>query len=92
MLELAGQDVAPDAEFCVRVLAEARAAGDAVFVDYAQGTEGFVGGVVVAGEGEGVEGVEPAVVGVASLIPRSLCDFEIGGAVRGGCRRRHCAL
>ena len=36
------------------------AALDAVFVNYAQGPEVFVFGVVVAGEAEGVEGVEPA--------------------------------
>jgi hypothetical protein len=44
----------------VRVRAEAGAALDAVFVYDAQGPEVFVFGVVVAGEAEGVEGVEPA--------------------------------
>ena len=59
VLELAVHDVRPDQEFGVAVRAEARAALDAVFVDYAQGAEVFVLGVVVAGEAEGVEGVEP---------------------------------
>jgi hypothetical protein len=44
----------------VRVRAEAGAALDAVFVYYAERAEVFVFGVVVGGEGEGVEGVEPA--------------------------------
>jgi hypothetical protein len=60
VLELAVDDVRPDEEFGVRVRAEAGAALDAVFVYYAQGPEVFVFGVVVAGEAEGVEGVEPA--------------------------------
>jgi hypothetical protein len=60
VLELAVDDVRPDEELGVRVRAEAGAALDAVFVDYAQGAEVFVFGVVVAGEAEGVEGVEPA--------------------------------
>jgi hypothetical protein len=59
VLELAVDDVRPDEELGVRVRAEARAALDAVFVYHAQGAEVFVFGVVVAGEGEGVEGVEP---------------------------------
>ena len=59
VLELAVDDVRPDEELGVRVCAEAGAALDAVFVDYAQGPEVFVFGVVVAGEAEGVEGVEP---------------------------------
>jgi hypothetical protein len=44
----------------VAVGAEAGAALDAVFVDYAKRAEVFVSGIVVAGEAEGVEGVEPA--------------------------------
>ena len=74
MFEFAADDVAPDEEFGVRVRAKARAAFYAVFVDHAEGTERFVGRVVVGGEGEGVEGVEPAVVGVAAVVPGSLCD------------------
>lgn len=57
MLELAVDNVAPDEEFAVGVGAEAGAAFDAVFVDDSQGAEGLVFGVVVGGEGEGVEGV-----------------------------------
>jgi hypothetical protein len=60
VLELAVDDVRPDEELGVRVRAEAGAALDAVFVYDAQGAEVFVFGVVVGGEGEGVEGVEPA--------------------------------
>ena len=60
VLELAVDDVGPNEELGVRVRAETRAALDAVFVYDAQGAEVFVFGVVVAGEGEGVEGVEPA--------------------------------
>ena len=46
-----------------------------------------MGGVVVGGEGEGVESVEPAVVGVAAGVPGSFDDSE--GRRRGG---RHGAL
>lgn len=48
--------------------AEARAALDAVFVYYAQGPKVFVLRVVIAGEGEGVEGVEPAFFGRLMLV------------------------
>lgn len=76
MFEFAAHNVAPDEEFGVRVRAKACAALHAVFVYHAEGAEGFVRGVVVGGEGEGVEGVEPAVVGVAAVVPGALCDFE----------------
>lgn len=46
---------------------------DAVFVDDAQGAKGLEGGVEVGGEGEGVEGVEPAVV----------CEAALGGGAEG---------
>lgn len=84
MFELAGDDVRPDEELGVGVGAEARAALDAVFVDDAQGAEGCEARVVVGGEGEGVEGVEPVVVGVAAGVPRAFGYFEGGGAVGGG--------
>lgn len=48
--------------------AEARAALDAVFVYYAQGPKVFVLRVVVASEGEGVEGVEPAFLSWLMLV------------------------
>ena len=74
MFELAAHNVRPDEELAVRVRAEAGAALDAVFVDDAQGPKGLVGAVRVRGKGKGVEGVEPAVVGVTAEIPRSLLD------------------
>ena len=40
---------------------------DPVFVDDPERAEAHVPGVMVAGEGEGVAGVEPAVVGVAAV-------------------------
>ena len=84
MFELAADYVAPDEEFGVRVCAEACAFFYAIFVYYAERAERFVAGVVVGGEGEGVEGVEPAVVGVAAGIPGSLDDFEGRGGGRHG--------
>lgn len=86
MLEFPAHDVRPDEEFAVRVRAEACAALDAVFVYHAQGAEGLVLWGVVGGEGEGVEGVEPAVVGVAAEVPGSFLDAEVGGWWFGG----HC--
>lgn len=63
MSQRAADDVRPNPEFGVWVGAETSAGGDAVFVYDAEGAEGFEVGVVVAGEGEGVEGVEPAAAG-----------------------------
>ena len=64
--QLPAQDVAEDLGVAVRVGGEALARGDAVFVQHAQRAEGREGRVVVAGEGEGVVAVQPAVVGVAA--------------------------
>lgn len=92
MLEGARHDVAEDEELGVRVGAEAGGRLDAVLVDDAEGPEGLVQRVrrVVRGEAEGVEGVEPVVVGVAALGPRALGDLHGGGgggghAAGGGC-------
>lgn len=79
VLERASHDVGPDEELGVRVGTEAGAGGDAVFVDDAQGAEGFVLRMVVGGEGESVECVEPAVVGVAAGGPGAGGYFEGGG-------------
>lgn len=67
--------------------AEARAFFYAVFVDHAEGAEGLVAGVVVGGEGEGVEGVQPSVVSASSCRPWALDNLE--RVVGGG---RHVAL
>lgn len=62
----------------MRVCPETGACGDAVLVDDAQGADGVVFGGVVGGEGEGVEGVEPAVVCEASGAGGAGCYF-LGG-------------
>lgn len=46
---------------------KAAAGSDVILVDDAEGAEAHVSGVVVVGEGEGVVGFEPAVVGVATF-------------------------
>lgn len=86
MFEFAVHDVGPDEEFAVGVRAESCASLDAVFVYDAKGAEGLVLGGVVGGEGEGVEGVEPAVVGVAAEVPGPPLNAEVGGGWFGG----HC--
>src|SRR5205085_9449506 len=52
----------------VAVRAEAAARLHPVLVDHPQRPEAHVGRVVVVGEGEGVVGVQPAVVGVAAVV------------------------
>src|SRR2546422_6674424 len=61
------EHVADDLHVAVPVGAEARARGDAILVDDAQRPEPHVPRVLVAGEGEAVVRVEPAVVGMAAL-------------------------
>src|SRR5207249_11033487 len=61
------EHVADDLHVAVPVAAEARARGDAILVDDAQRPEPHVPRVLVAGEGEAVVRVEPAVVGMAAL-------------------------
>ena len=78
VLERPGDDVRPDEEFSVGVRAEACGGRDAVLVDNAEGPEGCVALVVVRGEGKGMEGIEPVVVGVAAGRPGPLCEFERG--------------
>lgn len=82
MFEFAADYVAPDEEFGVRVRAEACAFFYAVFVYYAKRTERLVGGVVVGGEGEGVEGVKPAVISMTAGVPGTFDDFEGRGGGR----------
>lgn len=78
MRQLATEDVAEDLSIAVRVGGEAGVGCDAVFVQDAQGAEVGVGGVVVVGEGEGVIGVEPAVVGVAAVAGAAEGDAGVG--------------
>ncbi len=77
-----GNDPCEDFHVAVRVSGEAGAGGDAVFVDDAERAEAHVGGVVVVAEAEGVEGAEPAVVGVAAV--RGFAKGEFHGAGRMG--------
>ena len=65
--ELPFEHVADDLHVAVAVRAEAHARLHAVLVDDAQRAEAHVRGIVVVGEAEAVERVEPAVVGVAAL-------------------------
>lgn len=100
MGQLAAEDVAEDLGVVVRVGGEVGVRRDAVFVEDAQAAEAGVVGGVVGAEGEGVVGVEPAVVGVAAGVGtarrawgrscvmaalRLIGTLEVGaGAVCGG--------
>ena len=66
--QLTRQHVADDLHVAVAVGAEAGAGSDAVFVDDAQIAQAHELRVVVTGKGETVEGLEPAVVGVAAVL------------------------
>jgi hypothetical protein len=68
VLEAPLDDVREDLHVAVRVGAEAAAGLHPVLVDDPELAEPHEAGVMVAGEGEGVVRVEPAVVGVSSLL------------------------
>jgi hypothetical protein len=59
LFELAVDDVGEDLELAMGMGSKASPGGDPVFVDHAQTAEGVVGVVVVRGEAEGVEGLQP---------------------------------
>jgi hypothetical protein len=64
----AGDHIGENLHVAVGMGAEAAAGRDGVVVDDPQRAEAVVLGVVVVGEREGVEAVEPAVVGVAAFV------------------------
>lgn len=70
----------------------------AILVDDAQGAEVLELGVIVGGKAEGVECVEPAVVGMAASGPGTFGDGEGRGGSECGSRCggsdccRHCAV
>src|SRR5262249_12420707 len=72
------QDVAQDLHIAVAMGAEARAGLYAVLVDDAQGAVAHVTRVVVVGEGKAVVGIEPAVIGVATLGGAPKLDHDDG--------------
>lgn len=76
--ELAAEDVAEDLGVAVGVRGEAGLGGHAVFVEDAEGAEGHGCGVVEIGEGEGVVGVEPAMIGVPTRGGAARGDFGVG--------------
>lgn len=88
MLELAVDDVAPNTKLGVCVRAETCSALYAIFVDHAERSKGLVFRVVVVRKAEGVEGIQPAVIRLASFVPWSFGDLENRGAAilvgRGG--------
>lgn len=89
MLELAVDDVGPDEEFGVRVGAKTGTTFHSVFIDHSKRSKLSVLRIVVRCEGEGVVGIEPAMVGVTSSVPWSFRDFEVRGAVGVAIRCRH---
>jgi hypothetical protein len=62
------EHVADDLHVAVAVRSEAGAGGDAVLVDDTQVAHAHVRGVVVVGEREAVEALEPTVVGEAAFL------------------------
>src|SRR6185436_5249268 len=79
--ELAFEHVAHDLHVPVAVGAEAGAGGDGVVVDDAQVAHAHVGRVVVVGEREGVEALEPAVVGNTAVFGFAQGDHDVGPPV-----------
>lgn len=63
---------------------EATVRGYAIFVQDTEGTEGGVQGIVVGGEGEGVVGVEPPMVRVASGAAEARHNLSFGEERHGG--------
>lgn len=78
VFEFAGDDVGDDFHVAVGVHGEATCGRDDIFVDDAERTEAHVLWIAVVGEAEGVVGVEPAVIEVASVFAAS--DFDHGVA------------
>jgi hypothetical protein len=87
-----GDDAGEDFHVAVRVGGEAGAGGDAVFVDDAERAEAHVGGVVVVAEAEGMEGAEPAVVGVAAVGGFAKGEFHGEGRMGAVWEMRQCRL
>ena len=61
------------------MLAKALAGGDAVFVDYPQRAKAHLAGIVIIGEGKGVIGVQPAMIGVSAVL--AFADGDHTGSV-----------
>lgn len=78
MRELAAEDVAEDLGVAVGVRGEAGLGGHSVFVEDAEGAKGHGCGVVEVGEGEGVVGIEPAMIGVPTSGGAARGDFGVG--------------
>ena len=76
VFQLAGNDVGKDFHGAMRVGAEALAGSDLVIVDHAEGAKAAVVGVVVSGEGKGVVGIKPAVVGMEAVLGPA--NLELG--------------
>jgi hypothetical protein len=91
--ERAAEDEGEDLLRPVPVRREARAGRDAVLVQHAERTEVLEARVLVVREAEGVEGLQPAVVGGAALARRAALEAPAAAAApahasRGGLRLR----
>jgi hypothetical protein len=80
MLQSARDHVRNDLHVSVGVRAKPLARAHPVLIDHEERLEAHMAGVVVAGEGEGVVGIEPAVIGVAPLFRFSDDDGGHGSA------------
>ena len=83
VLDGAGDDDGEDFHVVVRVLAEALAGRNVILIDNAECAEAHVGGVVITVEGEGMPGVEPAVIGVAALDGGTKFNHDLCAFCRG---------
>mgnify|MGYP001370627802 CR=1 FL=1 len=83
--ELSAQHVADDFHVAVAVRAKTRSRGDAVFIDDAQVRITHVLRVVIVGKRKAVKALQPAVVGVASIVgfPQGdhMASFDVGTAL-----------
>src|SRR5712691_4398613 len=68
MFELSFEDISDDFHIAVAMCSKAAARLDAVLVDHAQCTETHELRVVVIGEREGMIGIKPAVIEMASFL------------------------
>lgn len=68
VLQLARQDVGQNLHVLVAVHAEAAARLHAILVQHAQRPKAHVSFIIIVREGEGVIGIQPAVVGVAPVL------------------------
>ena len=77
MLQRAIYDVGDDFHVAMRVHSKAHLGRNVVFIDHPQVAEVGLLRIIIIGEAEGVVGIEPAVLGVASFVGFAYLDHNI---------------